>query len=141
VSKTNREERIDLGLTAPRAGNAKALLREMHRLLQSLASGGKGGSIDLRALPLTAADLDELRNTLGGGEVEARIDALGESRVRETSFPGIWWVTHCNAAGEIAAELIEICTVPPILCAPGEDIVDAAIKLERALREDAESPT
>lgn len=131
--------RSDLGLVAPRSGNAKALLREMHSLLAALAAGNAGGSIDLRALPLTPADLDELREVLGTGAVDARVEALGESTVRETRFPGIWWVTHGNEAGEIVAELIEICAVPAILTAPAEDIRDGAARFAQVLSETAGS--
>lgn len=130
--------RADLGLVAPRSGNAKALLREMHSLLTALAAGEAGGSIDLRALPLTPADLDELRTVLGAGAVDARVEALGESTVRETRFPGIWWVTHCNEAGEVVAELIEICAVPAILTAPAEDIRDGAGRFAQVLNQAAE---
>lgn len=131
--------RADLGLVAPRSGNAKALLREMASLLAALAVGEAGGSIDLRALPLTPTDLDELRAVLGAGAVDARVEALGESTVRETRFPGVWWVTHRNEAGEIVAELIEICAVPAILIAPHEDIVDGAARFAQTLREETES--
>jgi hydrogenase-1 operon protein HyaF len=125
--------RTDTGLIAPRSGNAKALLREIHQLLAALAAGKAGGAIDLRALPLTQGDFDELRAVLGDGAVEARIQALGESIVRETRFPGIWWVTHCNEAGETVAELIEIAAVPLILCTPAEDVSDGLVRFERAL--------
>jgi hydrogenase-1 operon protein HyaF len=124
---------IDRGLVAPRTGNAKALLRELLRLLEELAASGEGGSIDLRSVPLTDADQEELRAVLGAGAIDARIDALGESRVRETRFPGIWWVTHCNDGGETVAELIEVCDVPDILRAPRKDVADAATLLRQSL--------
>ena len=124
---------MDLGLVAPRAGNAKALLRELLRLLEGLAASGEGGSIDLRSVPLTVADQEELRAVLGVGAIDARIDALGESRVWETRFPGIWWVTHCNDDGETVAELIEVCDVPDILRAPRKDVADAVTLLRQSL--------
>ncbi len=128
---------LERGLVAPRNGNAKALLHEMVRLLEGLRSGGEGGSIDLRTVPLTHDDLTSLRSILGAGAVDARIEALGESHVRETRFPGIWWVTHCNEAGEVVAEAIEICAIPAILLTPVEDMADGAERLRQELAESA----
>lgn len=124
-----------LGLIAPRSGNAKPLLYEMLRLLERLEAGGDGGSIDLRTIPLTNEDLTTLKAVLGDGAVDARVEALGESHVCETRFPGIWWVTHRNGAGEMVAESLEICAVPAILCTPIDDMADAAARLRQALAE------
>lgn len=131
---------IDPGLVAPRAGNAQALLNEILRLLESLAAGGEGASIDLRAVPLTAADLERLRDVLGTGAIDARVDALGDSKVKETQFPGVWWIVHCNSTGDTVAEHIEVCSVPDILRAPPLDIADGARRLKTAL-EPTQRPT
>ncbi len=125
------------GLLAPRAGNAKALLRELLRLLDDLAAGGNGGSIDLMSMPFAQADYEELRDVLGVGAIDARLEALGESKVQETLYPGIWWVRHCNEDGETVAELIEVCDVPNILRAPAADVVDAAAQLRQVLEAQA----
>jgi hydrogenase-1 operon protein HyaF len=109
-------------------GNAKPLLRELEGLLEAWVERGESASIDLRSLPLSLGDYDELRAALGSGAVAARIDAIGPTEVRETSFAAVWWVTHRNEAGETVAELIEVCEVPAILRAPAED---AAESLER----------
>ncbi len=114
-------------------GNGTALLHELATRLLDLAENSEAASIDLRAVPLSPGDVQELRDTLGVGAVQARIDALGESRVSETLYPGIWWITHCNEAGEVVAELIEICAVPEILRAPAGDIADAAAALAARL--------
>ena len=58
---------------------------------------------------------------------------VGESRAQETRYPGIWWVTHRNEAGDTVAELIEVCTIPAILRAPAEDVADGAVLLRQAL--------
>lgn len=106
------------------SGNATALLHEVARLLDVLVQRGEPSSIDLRSLPLTPGDYDELRGALGTGAVFARVDAIGPSDLRETRYPGVWWITHCNDAGEIVAELIEIGVVPQILLAPIQDVSD-----------------
>ena len=63
-----------------------------------------------------------MREVLGTGEVDARIDALGLTRVRETAVGGVWWVTHRSRAGEILAEFLEVTLVPEILCAQSAEI-------------------
>ena len=109
-------------------GNARALLNELAGLLEAWVARGEPASIDLRSLPLTAGDYDELRAALGAGVVTARVDAFGPSDVCETQYPGVWWVTHRNEAKDTVAELIEVCEVPAILRAP---IEDAGVGLER----------
>lgn len=104
-----------LPATARSHGNAIPLLHEIEILLNDLATTGKTGSIDLRSLPMLADDYEQLREVLGQGEVNATIDAHGPSQVRETGIHGVWWVTHRNADGEVAAEIIEVTYLPEIL--------------------------
>lgn len=98
-----------------------AILHELLTKLRELATSGRAAPIDLRRLPLTAADGEQLRALLGQGEVMAEIQALGPSRFAETRFPGIWWVDHKNAAGETVGEAIEIALVPEMLRATSSD--------------------
>jgi hydrogenase-1 operon protein HyaF len=109
-------------------GNARALLRELLVLLEAWVARGEAASIDLRSLPLSPGDYAELRTALGEGAVSARIEAMGPTEVRESRYPGVWWVTHRNAANDVVAELIEVCDVPALLRSPPED---AAAGLER----------
>lgn len=122
-----------VGGADPASGNATALLHEAAKLLDAFVQCGEPGSIDLRSLPLTSGDYDELRGALGTGAVFARVDAIGPSELRETRYPGIWWVTHFNEAGEIVAELIEIGSVPQILLAPIQDVADGLSGFREAL--------
>lgn len=100
---------------ASRIGSVRPILHEIRTLLAALADTGRGGSIDLRSLPLSPADFEALDAVLGEGEVQATICALGETRVRETAIHGVWRVTHCNDGGEAVADLIEVCDAPDIL--------------------------
>ncbi len=122
-----------LGGIEPPSGNATALLHELSTLLTRLVHHGESASIDLRGLPLTTGDYEELRDSLGVGAVTVRIEAIGESRITETRYPGVWWVTHLNQAEEIVADLIEVCRVPQILAAPAEDLADGMVRLNQAL--------
>ena len=104
------------------SGNAPVLLREIAELGRRLLSTGESAAIDLRALPLTPADLDWLRETLGQGQVMATLEAEGESTLIETVCPGVWWVTHHNDHGAVASEFIEVTLVPELLKAHPDDV-------------------
>jgi hydrogenase-1 operon protein HyaF len=98
-----------------------ALLMELAGLLGRLIDYGETGTIDLRGMPLSASCLSNLEQRLGQGEITVQLDAAGRSELRETAFPGVWWVRHADEAGRIIAMLIEVTTVPDILSAdPGE---------------------
>jgi|LNAP01.1.fsa_nt_gb hydrogenase-1 operon protein HyaF len=98
-----------------------AILHELLTKLGELAASGRTATIDLRRLPLTAADRQQLSALLGQGEVIVEIQALGPSKITETRFPGVWWVDHKNAAGDTVGEAIEIALVPEILHATSSD--------------------
>jgi hydrogenase-1 operon protein HyaF len=115
-------------------GNVRALLHELTGLLDGWLSKGEAASIDLRSLPLTPGDYDELGAALGAGAVSASVQAIGASEVRETRYPAVWRVTHRNEAGEIVADLLEVCDAPAILRSPAEDAADGLIRLRETLQ-------
>lgn len=104
------------------SGNAPVLLREIAEHLRQLLTRGEPATIDLGALPLTPADLDWLRTTLGPGELDITLDADGESSLSETACSGVWWVTHRNEQGAVASEFIEVAFVPELVKAHPEDV-------------------
>ena len=108
-----------------------AVLAELATLLAQLEESQTPAAIDLRSLPMSPQDRTELERVLGDGEVQATVRADGLSSIRETSFSGIWWVTHCNPQGEMIAELLEVTLVPEILASAPDEIAAAA----QALRE------
>jgi hydrogenase-1 operon protein HyaF len=125
--------KVVAGVDLP-TGNAKALLHELADLLEAWLRGGEAASIDLRSLPLTRGDYEELRAALGAGAVAARVEAIGASEARETQYAGVWWVTHYNEAGEVVADLIEVCEVPELLRAPAEDAAEGLVRFRQALQ-------
>jgi hydrogenase-1 operon protein HyaF len=132
----SRLEDIPITVVGPEAGlsgNADALLYEIADLLAGLVEQGRTGAIDLRSLPLTPADRAHLRALLGEGEVRAEVQALGTSEVRETSYRGVWWITHRDAAGELSAELIEVTPLPAVLASDADEIADALAGLRARL--------
>ncbi len=118
------------------SGNADALLHEVAALLDDFINRGQTAAIDLRSLPLTPADYALLRDTLANGEVAAQLSITGDTRVHETRFPGVWWVTHYNESGDVVAELLEIAAVPEILKAQAEDIRAGLGRLREHLTND-----
>ena len=116
-----------------RTGMALAVFSEVADRLGALARDGASTAIDLRSMPLTEADLAELEELLGKGEVEASLEVAGPTRIWETAYPGAWWVRHLGAGGKVAAEHIAITPVPPIFESQAEDIAAAAERIRRDL--------
>jgi hydrogenase-1 operon protein HyaF len=112
-------------------GGVAALLTELAARLERLAASGETALIDLRSLPLSAADRNDLAEALGRGEVTATLDAHGVSTLRETAFAGIWWTLHRDRDGAVTSELLEVTLSPQILRADPEDIAPAAGALRR----------
>ena len=116
-------------------GMALSIMAEIARMLEALADKGESGSIDLRSLPLTDADRDQLEELMGRGEVKAELEVSGDSTVWETSYPGAWWIRHHGAGGKVSSEEISICPVPAILSAHPADIEAAANRIKNAIAE------
>lgn len=127
-------EAINVNVETP-TGNIQPLLHEIRHALKRLADGEAGTVIDLKRLPLGPGEEERIEAILGEGEVRAELDALGPTLVQETSFPGVWFVTHKNADGAVVARFIEVTRIPDILMSQPEDIADGIKQLERELQE------
>lgn len=112
-----------------RTGLAQSVLREIAQRLAALVSTGGTAAIDLRSLPMTPADRSELEQSLGRGDVAARLNVAGTSELWETRYSGVWWVRHFGADDKIAAERIEIAAVPEILVTHDADIAAASARV------------
>lgn len=121
------------GACAARGGGVSALLRETLELLERLLRYEEGGAIDLRSPPLSAADRGLLRKFLGAGEIEITLNLDGKSRLRETAYPGVWWVEHRNRDAALVAELLEVTAIPEIAVTAEEDIAAGAERLRARL--------
>lgn len=93
---------------------ALAVLHQIQALLETFIASGQTASIDLRRLPLGADERDYLERLLGHGEVNARLDALGPTLIRETAVSGVWWITHRNRRDKILGEFIEVTACPDL---------------------------
>jgi len=115
--------------------NVMPLLHEIKHALDKLIKNHKTSIIDLRSIPLAPGEEDSILNTLGQGEVHARLDALGDSEIIETRYTGVWIVTHFNDEDEIISRFIEITAIPDILRSQEEDVIESYNRLASTLEE------
>ena len=133
-----RLEQIPVVVTGPAdtpTGMIPALLRELDEALQALISRGTVHMLELSTLPLGPADRGLLDRLLGEGEIRMDLETLGHSRIRETSFPGIWWVRHEDADGNIQSERIEVAHVPGIVPADVGDVASGQARLAETIQQ------
>jgi len=116
--------------------NVKPLLHEIKHALDNLIETGNTTVIDLRSIPLAPGEEEKILNTLGQGEVQAQLSALGLSEIIETQYAGVWIVTHFNDEGHIISRFIEVTTMPEILCSQTEDIMAAYSRLALDLNQE-----
>ena len=114
-------------------GNVEPLLHEIRHALRRLAEGKDGTAIDLTRLPMAPGEEERLYEFLGEGEVRVELDALGPTKVVESSYSGVWLVTHYNLDQAVVGRFIEVTRFPELLKAQGSDIESGIDRLEREL--------
>ena len=119
-----------LAPASPFHGNVRPILNEVLHAVDRLLEDGEPTTIDLAGLPFGPGELEHLEATLGTGELSAKLDALGTSRIRETAYPGVWWLEHRNALDEVVGRYLEITRTPEILSSQDADIVAGRARLE-----------
>lgn len=113
--------------------NTLPLLNEVSHALKRLIRTGEPTIIDLRAIPFGPGDETRLMTLLGEGEVNASLDALGKTTIKETRFSGVWLVDHYNSEDERIAFQIEVIEIPELLCAQKEDMNESLGHLDEVL--------
>ena len=116
-------------------GNVEPILNEVVHAIDRLLEAEEPTVIDLAGLPFGPGELKRLEETLGSGELHAELDALGASHIRETAYPGVWWLEHRNAADEIVGRYIEITKTPEILMSQDADILAGRARLGEMLED------
>ncbi len=119
--------------TFPFHGNVRPILAEVLHAIDRLLETGEPTTIDLAGLPFGPGELEHLEATLGTGELSATLDALGSSGIRETAYPGVWWLEHRNAHDEVVGRFLEITRTPEILSSQEADIVAGRARLNDRL--------
>lgn len=115
--------------------NVQPILHEIRHALRKLIDSGENSIIDLRSIPLAPGEEDTIIETLGCGEVNARLNALGPSEIVETRFAGVWLITHYNEDESIIGRFIEITALPDILKSQPEDMTFSLAQLESELND------
>lgn len=103
-------------------GNVRPILIEVLHALDRLLDEDVPTTIDLAGLPFGPGELDHLEEALGEGELVAHLTALGNSRIHETTYPGVWWIEHRNVNNEVVGRYLEVTRLPEILCSQDADI-------------------
>ena len=124
-------EVVDIGTQ-----NVMPLLHEIRHALAQLLEEGKETVIDLRSIPLAPGEEAAIEQALGEGEVQAVLSSLGPSNFRETSYPGVWVVTHYNHDDKIVGKFVEVAIVPALLRSQTEDMAAGLRRLESRLMVD-----
>ena len=115
---------------SPFHGNVRPILNEVVHAIDRLLETDEPTTIDLASLPFGPGELEHLEATLGTGELSATLDALGTSRIRETAYPGVWWLEHRNAFDEVVGRYLEITRTPEILSSQDADIIAGRARLK-----------
>ena len=115
---------------SPFHGNVRPILNEVLHALDKLLGTNESTTIDLASLPFGPGELEHLEALLGKGELSAELDALGTSSIRETAYPGVWWLEHRNAFDEVVGRYLEITRTPEILSSQDADIIAGRAHLE-----------
>ena len=110
-------------------GNVEPILHEVVHALDRLLEEQEPTVIDLASLPFAPGELEKLEEYLGSGELTAELDALGTSHIRETAYPGVWWLEHRNTEGDVVGRYLEITRTPEILMSQDADITAGRARL------------
>lgn len=113
--------------------NVQPILHQVRHALDQFLHTDEAGIIDLRSIPLTAGEEQNIIDALGHGEVHAHLDALGKSEIYETLYAGVWLITHYNEEDEVVSRFIEINAIPDILKSQHEDMSLAVNRLAQDL--------
>lgn len=125
----------DKGSPFWQTGNDILVLHEIRHALRKLLDSSESTVIDLRALPMSEVEQSRIEDTLGVGEVQASVNALGVSEVVETRISGVWRITHYNTEREVLGKFIEITTIPSLLTSQTEDMAAGLERLTAKLTE------
>ncbi len=109
------------------------ILHEIRHALHNLLTKRQETTLDLRNLPLSKTDREQLLLFLGKGEVTAELKTLGHSLIWETSFSGIWVVEHYDADEHLLGQYLEITWMPMILNSQSQDIETSLATLQTHL--------
>lgn len=127
---------IPIEINHAAGGMARALFNELALHLQQLLEQASEHSVDLFSLPITEHEKQELEQLLGKGEVDITLTTVGNSRIFETSYNGIWWVRHYAADELLISEFIEVTWIPEIIKSHPSDVALSADRMKKIIHQD-----
>ncbi len=133
-SQTLADIKVQVESPEYETGNLHSILTEIKFSLQQLLEQKKSHTIDLRAMPWSPGEERKLEKYLGKGEVRTELDALGKSIFYETSYSGIWVVTHYSEDGVIIGKSIEVTYMPEMLFSQYEEVKDSLERIKEIER-------
>ncbi|HRJ53295.1 MAG TPA: hydrogenase expression/formation C-terminal domain-containing protein [Candidatus Thiothrix moscowensis] len=113
---------IPIQTETTRTRNLLPVMHEIRHALAELVEHGTQNIIDLHSLPFSAQELAELEEFLGEGEIDLTLNVLGHTRIRESSYSGVWRIEHMDDNDKRIGYFIEIGLVPEILRSQCDDI-------------------
>ena len=132
---------IPVEIAQPSTGMADAVLHELLNHLRAFIDSNQSHVIDLSSLPMSETDKRDLEERLGQGEIRAVLSSMGDSKIFETNYSGIWWIKHYTTDEVLIAEFIEITAVPEILRSHDDDIRQSITELEKLIQLEQQEQT
>lgn len=109
--------------------NVMPVLAEIRDRAQAYQPGDRSQIINFTLLPMSAADMTFLQDTLGNGPVQLSSRGYGTCRVLATGIRNVWSVQFFNSMDTIILDTLEVGGVPAVAIAADEDFEDSAERL------------
>ncbi len=124
---------IRLNIVQSATEQVHAILAELEMMINHLMAQGEPSHLNLHQLSLANDTRARLRRILGEGDAEIETSRLGYSRIVETGFPAVWWVSHYGDDGEVMDEFLEVNFTPEVLIASADEIESGLNALRASL--------
>ena len=113
--------------------NALPVLAEIRERALAWRPGQRNQTINFTLLPMSAADMSFLQQTLGNGPIQLMSRGYGTCRVLATGVRHVWSVQFFNAMDTIILDTLEVGSVPVVALAAAEDFEDSAERLKEII--------
>jgi len=118
-----------LAKQVPGLANAPAILAELVDKSLNRRAGEIAHVVNLSLLPHTPEDLDWLVEALGEGAVTVLSRGYGNCRVTACAQAHVWKVQFYNSMDTLILDTYEVCEMPEVALAAGEDLADSATRI------------
>lgn len=122
------------------SASLRPVMHEIHQALNELVTHGTHGMIDVHSRPFSTQECAQLEEFLGEGEVNVTLTVLGKTRLRESSYAGVWHIEHFDDNDTRVGYFIEVGHVPEILRSQCDDIKEGLAAMTAILAMEEEYP-